>query len=187
MILSIFIRDKELHISTPDFARIQKVSRTCAMAETIAGLFGEVMLRQRINDISEIIYSSGPASYTTTRIMTSVIKGFQVVKPEITPAGILTFSTYLSMLPEDKEGFIAIPSMRGVYYVAKFERHKILSINEFKDLPPKTYSIDDEIFQAENLAIRQYKTYKNQILNQGNSLVKNDFFLTNFFYEQNSR
>ena len=129
MILSIFIRDKEFHISTEAYGEVHKVTETRGMADKIPALFSEFLNKIEFNIIDTIVYSTGPASFTTTRIVNSLVKGIKVARPDIKFIGISNFLTYIYVLyPSQSAGTIAIPMMRGDYYICKYNKGQIKQV-----------------------------------------------------------
>lgn len=175
MILSLFIRDKEFHICSGDFEQICKIEETKKMADKIPVCFKEFISQINFREVDTILYSSGPASFTTARIMNSMLKGIKVTCQSMKFIGISNFITYLSiLLQRSEQGMIAIPTMRGDYFVCTYLGNKL---SEMKlEATPKDGIIysNDKMFNNINLALQQYNICNHDILLNNSNFVTYD-------------
>lgn len=175
MILSLFIRNKEFHIYSDNFEQVCRVEETRGMADKIPICFKKFISQINFRGVDTILHSSGPASFTTARIMNSMLKGIKVTCPSMKFIGISNFITYLSiLLPKSEQGAIAIPTMRGDYFVCTYLDNKL---SEMKlEVAPKAGIIysNDKIFNNINLALQQYNIYNRDILSNNSNFVTYD-------------
>lgn len=172
MILSLFIRDKEFHICSGDFEQICKIEETKKMADKIPVCFKEFISQIDFRKVGTILYSSGPASFTTARIMNSMLKGIKVTSPDMKFIGVSNFITYLSIvLQKSEQGTIAIPTMRGDYFVCAYLGNKLSEMKLEVTPHEGTIYSNDKIFNNINLALQQYNIYNHNILLNNKNFV----------------
>lgn len=129
--------------------------------------------------LSKVIYSAGPLSFTTLRVINSIIKGIKIVNKDIEFIGVSNFLTYLSLIETNNtEGLIAIPTYRGDYFVCTYDAYKKLSkisicnLDYFNNVVCKLILTNDIsiLFKNMNLAQQQFKILYNDI-----SIINKDF------------
>lgn len=122
--------------------------------------------------IDKVIYSAGPLSFTTLRVVNSIIKGIKIVNKNIEFVGVSNFLTYLSIInTNNSEGLIAIPTYRGDYFICTYDSNKKLSeisicnLEDFNNVAYKTILTNDIsiLFKNMNLAQQQFKILYNNI------------------------
>lgn len=172
MILSLFIRDKEFHISANDFGKICKVEETKGMADKLPIFFKDFIGQINFDDVDVILYSSGPASFTTSRIMNSMLKGIKVARQDMKFVGISNFITYLSVvLATTEQGELAIPTMRGDFFVCNFNGGKLSEMRIDSKISDSTIHNNNLIFNNINLANQQYIIHNSDILLNNNDFI----------------
>ena len=156
MKLSLFIRNKEFHISCGDFAHIYKVTESREMADNIPLFLKDALDSVNFEQCDEIIYSSGPASFTTARIMNSLIKGLAISRPDLKFTGISNFLTYLHIASQTlSDGILAIPTMRGDYFTVVFKNGELGDLELFNEFDSDVILDTDKKFDNVNLAYIQ--------------------------------
>lgn len=166
MILSIFLKGKEFHIFYGELEKVYTVQETHALADNIPLFISEIMSQSSLDNLEQVIYSSGPCSFTNIRIINSIVKAFRISSPNIKFLGLSHFLTYLSIAHTfSPRGLIAIPTMRVDYFTAKYEKDKLEEIviqNIEQD-----YSVifeNSKCFENINLAKQQYGLLDSRIL-----------------------
>ena len=175
MILSLFIRNKEFHLSGGSFEQLSRIEETRGMADKVPELFKTFINQINFSEIDTVLYSSGPASFTTARIMNSMLKGIKIVRPDIEFVGISHFVTYLSIIAKQHEqGTIAIPTMRGDYFTCRFVDSKLEEMNISTKLSNDVILSNNEILANMNLAKQQYSISNTDILKRNMDFVTHD-------------
>lgn len=161
MILSIFIRGKEFYVYTnTGISQIFTVSESRYLADNVVSFLASVLKNDKLK---KVIYSAGPGSFTTVRIINSILKGLYISDSSIEFIGVSNFLTYLSVVSKiSNEGTIAIPTMRGDYFTCTYNEQilreqNIQNINEYSS---NIYEDNNKVFENVNLAKIQ-----NDILN----------------------
>ena len=158
MILSLFIRDKEFHLSSNGFEQLCRIDETHKMADKVPEIFKTFIGQINFHEIDTVLYSSGPASFTTARIMNSMLKGIKVVRPNMEFVGISHFVTYLSIImKQHQQGTIAIPTMRGDYFICRFAGSQLEKMYISTDLSNNVIVSNNSILTNINLATQQYR------------------------------
>jgi len=174
MILSLFIRDKEFHLSCGNFEQIYTIKETRGMADKVPEDFKTFIGQLNFREIDTVLYSSGPASFTTARIMNSMLKGIKVVHPDMKFVGISHFVTYLSIIIKHHEqGAIAIPTMRGDYFICRFANSQLGTMYVDSEISNDTIISNNPVLENINLAMQQYT------INNSEVFIKNIIFITN--------
>ena len=179
-----------VHVFSTEKNMIFEVSEPRKIADNIA-LFIENTLPS--TPIDEVIFSTGPSSFTTTRVINSVIKGMKIVNPSTKFIGVSTFLTYLSIINKPN-GLIALPTFRGDYFTSEFNNY-ILSDIEIHDLEyVKKYNsildtcilntciLDTNILDTSILNVYNYNLAKQQFITShldDNSIANNTKFISN--------
>ena len=153
MILSLFIRNKEFHVAYGEFAHIYKVNESREMADSVPMLLKEVLDSVAFDECDDVLYSSGPASFTTARIMTSLVKGIAISQPALKFTGISNFLTYLYIALQTKSsGLLAIPTMRGDYFATAYQDDVLEDEIIMSELPKHAVLDNDQMFELANFA-----------------------------------
>lgn len=174
MILSLFIRDKEFHLSCNGFEQLCKIAETRGMADKVPEIFRTFIKQINFSEIDTILYSSGPASFTTARIMNSMLKGIKVVHPGMKFVGISHFVTYLSIImKQHTQGAIAIPTMRGDYFICRFVGSQLDKMHISNEISNDDVITSNSLLLSNiNLATQQY------CINNGDIFKRNMDFIT---------
>ncbi|MDR1390896.1 MAG: hypothetical protein LBI95_00795 [Holosporales bacterium] len=189
--LSIFIKNKEFHIASDEFNDIYEVSESRALADTIPLFIKDVLLKRishlgnsdfkkgEIIEVDEVVYPSGPASFTTMRIIGAVVKGMSVANPKTKFWGISNFLTLLSISNAfSKKGIIALPTMRGDYFTSEYINDKLskMQLRDAKcisNYQGNTYFDNSDIFDNMNLACRQKEIVNSNLSICNSAYIKN--------------
>lgn len=149
MNISIFLKDKEFHIVCGDLEDIYIETETKNLADNIPLFISDIISKCSINNLENLIYSSGPCSFTSIRIINSIVKAFAISFPTAKFCGISHFLTYLKVLNETySKGTIGIPTMRGDYFTSRFNNNKLEKI-DIENLS-KEYLLNNELIFVEN-------------------------------------
>jgi tRNA A37 threonylcarbamoyladenosine modification protein TsaB len=168
MYISIFIRGKEIHISTTEFEKVYSVEENRHLADRSPVFLKDAIMNNADKNIEGIIYSSWPHTFTTSRIITSIVKGMVICDNNIEITGVSSFLVYLALISANThggDGIISIPTMRGDYFTCeyhdnKLDEMKISSIHDLENTSLPIYYETDFIFKGQNLA-----SIQKQILN----------------------
>ncbi|MDR0552626.1 MAG: hypothetical protein LBG13_00855 [Holosporales bacterium] len=151
-ILSIFLNNKKCYAATNE----SRAMIECSTIQKVSDVFIPMLSNlPEIREINKIIFPIGPGSFTSIRVINSVVKGFSIVgHRELIP--VSSFLPFFIALPESiKTGTIAISTGRGDYFCAQFNNNIIereLSIvSSVYDLQ-NAFLDKDEIFADINLA-----------------------------------
>jgi tRNA A37 threonylcarbamoyladenosine modification protein TsaB len=162
MILSYFVRGKEIHISTDGIASVYELSEPRELADKAVVFIKDATAKCSDKNIKKVVYSSGPASFTTLRIINSIAKGMFIAKPSIEFVGISNFLTYVSaaMTKLNANGLVAIPTMRGDYFTCEYlcdtlQNQQIQDMRSISKYSGHVLFDNDLIFDNINLALVQ--------------------------------
>ncbi len=126
MNVSIFLKGKEFHVVYGNLEDIYIETETRNLADNIPLFISKYL----VDNLENLIYSSGPCSFTAIRIINSIVKAFFIFFLTAKYWGISHFLTYLKVLSEIySKGTIAIPTMRGDYFTSQFNNNKLENIN----------------------------------------------------------
>lgn len=191
MIISLFLKGKEFHVfwGNQEYIYTEKESRN--LGDNIPSFIGGILKKQPISNLKQLIYSSGPASFTSARIINSVIKGFALSFPETKFIGISNFLTYYYLTNEaDSELTIAIPTMRGDYFTAHVKDSKIteMTVASFSGEPTNNKIVfeDDPRFSGVNLARDQFDLLNTNLIIDNPAFVNTDLRINYGFTPQYS-
>ena len=152
-VFSFFLNNEYCYVYTYEASYIYHVSELQKIADKVP-MFIENSLPN--TEISKVLYSAGPLSFTTTRIVNSVIKGMKIVNSNIEFIGISNFLTYLSIIGNDN-GIIAIPTYRGDYFISSYRDYKLSDISIDTIENKKSGNIySDDMFKTSQLAQQQF-------------------------------
>lgn len=180
MIISLFIREKEFHISNGKVNKIYAVEERCGLADMIPSAFSDYLSNIDLKSMHTLIYSNGPDTFTTLRIMTSLIKGIKIVSPDIRLISMTNFLAYKTIASEYYlSGSIAIPTQRGDYFVCDYTSEGESEIRIHNTLDPSVLLNTDQIFDNINLALLQYTLYINTTTKENTGTSKTHFRIRN--------
>lgn len=179
MILSLFLRGKEFFISTESFSEVYTVLETRELADNIVDFLSVFLKKQSNQEIEKVVFSSGPGSFTSVRVLNSIVRGLYVAYPKIDFTSVSSFLPYFySIYRTNSEGIIAVPTMRGDFFVSKFINQtlletKVCSSEEINKYGCKIYYDNDEAFNCLNLAKLQIELLNSNIAEFNSSLISN--------------
>jgi tRNA A37 threonylcarbamoyladenosine modification protein TsaB len=178
MILSIFIHSKELHVASREFANVYTVSESRELADMVVPFLGKFLSNHKNHEIKSVIYSIGPGSFTTVRIINSIVRGLRVTVPSCNFVGISNFLTYLSVFSlRSTHGIIAIPTMRGDYFTTEYldcilQSQQILNIENINLYTGDKYYVDNYDFKEINLAQNQEQVLSSGLEKKNTTYIK---------------
>lgn len=153
MTLSLFIRNQEFYICFGDVSRIYEPASARNLADSIPVFLADFLEKVDFPSCRKVIFSSGPASFTTSRIMNSVVKGLAVSRPGLEFIGISNFLTYMYIASSSRpSGCLAIPTMRGDYFCVKYCDGQLGNIEILDTLLQSVILDNNEVFENINLA-----------------------------------
>lgn len=169
--ISLFIRNKEFHVYNKNFLNIYSVPESRQLSDFIPMFLKDFLAR--VPKFDEVIYSSGPGSFTTVRIMNALLKGLFISNPSLKFTGISNFLTYFKAAPLPPTT-IAIPTMRGDYFTCNFKNDKIINSQISTLSDPTKFCIDSSpFFDNINLASVQYSILNTELSNQNSNYITN--------------
>jgi tRNA A37 threonylcarbamoyladenosine modification protein TsaB len=154
--LSIFVNGHKYFVSSEKYA------------EEILGLENVVSVIQKIMSKNEnkVVFSAGPDTFTSMRVIGSIVKGISLCAPQMTFLSISNFLTLFSLVPNDIDsGTIAIDTMRGDFYCMDFtgillNGYRLIREEELSS--NNGYVLYNNKIRDKNLAISQIETLKNE-------------------------
>ena len=162
MILSIFIRDTEFHISTEDKCEIYRIPEKHMMVDKIPYHLQEFISKINIETINTILYPSCLCSFTTSRIIDSIIKGLQISIHNLKLVMIIEFMPYINIIKEYKpSGCLATRTARNSYIICKYNKDSITCVSEYNCILGDIIFCEDKVFAESNFATEQIKAYRN--------------------------
>ena len=189
-ILSIFLREKEFHICAGDFSSIYSVLSIRDFADSCPEFLQNALKESGAQPVDKIIFPFGGASFTTVRIVNSIVKGILVFNDSAKTISVSTFLPYLYALMRHhtyfSEGLIALPTMRGDFFVVNFcscviTKKNIMSAEEISNCKTNIFYSDDEIFRDVNFAqIQKELVCDDEFLQSNKSFVSDS---AEAFYE----
>ena len=158
--LSFFISNNCCHIYSERMMQIHKVAEQHKIADLIP-LFLSAEL-QSVDNLDKVIFSLGPLTFTTVRIVNSVIKALKIAHPNTRFIGVSNFLTYSYVARGNCNcDVIAINSYRGDFYCRSIT-NKALSdqvtatMDEIKQKYQNPLFDTDLSLSDKNLAFAQY-------------------------------
>lgn len=111
-----------------------------------------------IDDFNEVVFSAGPGSFTSMRIIGSIIKGIELCKPSIKILSISTFLSLFSIIPcKYTSGTIAIDTIRGDFYCMDFIDLRLYNRRICRKESIQNAFCDINLLNNTNLASQQIK------------------------------
>lgn len=164
MTLSLFIRNQEFHVCFGDVSRIYEPASARNLADSMPVFLADFLENVDFSLCRKVIFSSGPASFTASRIMNSVVKGLAVFRPDLEFFGISNFLTYMYIASRSRpDGCIAIPTMRGDYFCVEYCDGRLGSIKVADTLFQLVILDNNEIFENINLANIQHAVIDSEV------------------------
>jgi tRNA A37 threonylcarbamoyladenosine modification protein TsaB len=190
MILSYFIKNNEIHLSTGDFSDMYKVPEKRLMADYIVS-FVDDFLKKISNTgdkkVEALVLQKGPMSFTSHRIVNSIAKGMSMVYEDIKLRSVSSFFTYFLKASEKfPRGIICIPTMKGDYFTCEYFGYTsfdfvFASIEQIKSKSIKTFFEEDPIFDNVNLASLQLTASNSNNIN-AHYFVTDQPLITDYAY-----
>lgn len=124
-----------------------------------------LFLGNEFYNLDKVIFPLEPLSFTTVRVVNSVVKALKIVYPTTRFIGVSNFLTYFHVVNGSCDA-IAINSYRGDFYYrsianGKFSKQAVATMDELKHKYKKTI-FDVDLLQADtNLAFVQYSALYN--------------------------
>lgn len=180
MTISFFLQNNRFCVYSEQYSQIYEVAEMRKMADNIALFLKDVTLNANFSHYKRIVYSSGATSFTTARIIYSLLKGLRITFPALTFLGISHFLTYLTIFnKKSPSGIITIPTMRGDYFICEYTQSllspaKILSIDTLKQSTQNVFFIEKSDFNNLNLAKIQFQLLNTLTLAQNLNFINND-------------
>lgn len=137
--------------------RIYKVSEQHKIADLIP-----FFLSSELQNVNKVVFPLGPLSFTTVRIVNSVIKALKIAHPNTKFIGVSNFLTFFYVVHGNCD-VIAINSYRGDFYYrsvinAVFSKQSVGSMDEIKQIYKNPVFDTDLLLSGNNLAFAQYAT-----------------------------
>ncbi|MDR3224529.1 MAG: hypothetical protein LBT03_03095 [Holosporales bacterium] len=172
MKLSYFIKNKEIHVFTDSgFSNIYYLNVSRETSDKIVPCIKEAIGKRSFDEITNIVYQTGPLTFTTARIIFALGKGITLSNPTIKFTGISSFLTYTTIATSKSiTGTIAISTMCGSFYKNSYA-NGILTNENYSDIHEPIYYEDDEIFQNINLAQIQTEILNSTIALQNQKYI----------------
>ena len=180
MTISFFLQNNLFYVHSEQYSKIYEVAKMRKMADSIALFLKDVALNANFSHYKRIVYSSGATSFTTARIIYSLLKGLRIAFPALTFLGISHFLTYLTIFnKKSPSGIIAISTMRGDYFICEYNQSllssvKILSIDTLKRSTQIVFFIENSDFNNLNLAKLQFQLLNTPALTRNLNFINND-------------
>ncbi|MBQ8651042.1 MAG: hypothetical protein IJ481_00750 [Alphaproteobacteria bacterium] len=159
MILSIFIHNGSFHISNFELSVEYGNSKGRALADSLPLYLKDFLSKIDRNKISRILYPSGPGSFTTMRMVHSIVKGISIASNKVDFFGISSFLTYYYFIKKDC--FISIPTMRGDFFVCGFVADN--QTIEYIANESKGFATNSDYFNGNNFALDQIYIFKSKL------------------------
>ncbi len=180
-ILSIAICDNKCYIATKQLV----IDAVCNDIRHTSERMLELLTQIITDKFDTLIFSSGPESFTTMRVIGSVVKGIKLCYPNIEIIAISTFLSLFSIISLNQQnGSIAINTRRGDFYCMDFHELRLYNkriINS--NFKRNTVFIDAELTRNKiNLAEQQIKLLNTEKFIQNQQLIQH---FTNIDYGTN--
>jgi tRNA A37 threonylcarbamoyladenosine modification protein TsaB len=152
--LAIFLNGKKCYAATRQTEKTIECGSVRTVSDVLVPMLSEF---HEISEVNRVIFPVGPGSFTSIRVVLSVIKGFSIAgASRISLSPVSSFLPFFLALPESvKTGTLAISTGRGDYFCSRFDAFIIenqfsiiSSISEIEDI----FLDSDEIFSNVNLA-----------------------------------
>lgn len=178
MNISIFLKGREFHVFCENFEKVYIETETRNLADNIPVYISEVISEVSTDNLENLIYSSGPCSFTSIRIINSIVKAFLISFPKLKFIGISHFLTYFYLAKHVySNGLIAIPTMRGDYFTAHFGGDKLSSINIEKISENNHLCNNPVVFESSDLFLNINLANIQQLLINDNLFTANYQFI----------
>ncbi len=181
MKLSICLRGKICYAATSsENALVHESENLRSVSDDIVPFIRDV-IDGKEGEISELIVSAGPGSFTSIRVLNSIARGILITKPSISVVSVSNFLPYLMILRQHKkdDGIIAIPTMRGDFFCMDFlddsiYNYRVCDEDVLQDTYQNVYFDDSEIFNSHNFAGVQLEILGSNIANINKNLIHNN-------------
>lgn len=159
--LSFFVSNNCCHIYSENKLQIHKITEPHRIADLIP-----LFLKSELQKVDELIFPLGPLSFTTVRIVNSVVKALKIARPNTKFVGVSSFLTYFCIAQGNCD-VIAINSYRGNFYYRSIEHNKFSeqAVGTMDEIQQKYKNplFDTDLLQTcSNLAFAQYISLYNR-------------------------
>ena len=175
--LSLFLRGKECHISIDSFSNVYEVLETREVADNFVYFLSNAMNSCKKSEIKEVVFASGPASFTSVRIINSIVKGLYISDKKIKFVGVSSFLSYLYIARNiSKAGILAVPTMRGDFFISEYNdsrlsETRIKNLDELNKHEAPIFFDNDSIFNETNMAVVQIQLLDSDIPAKNKSYI----------------
>jgi tRNA A37 threonylcarbamoyladenosine modification protein TsaB len=149
--LSIFVNGHKYFVAT------EKYEEGIWGAEKIIPVLEKTITKEE----GKIVFSSGPDTFTSIRVIGSIVKGISLCAPQMTFLAVSNFLTLFSLVPKNiNSGGISIDTMRGDFYGMDFTgvlltNYRLLRKEEWRE--NDSYVLYNNEIDDRNLAVAQVK------------------------------
>lgn len=112
MRLSIFMSYNECFAATDGM----RLARTCDANNKASEVLVSMLELLIASKVTHIFFPSGPHSFTSTRIIHSIVSGLKIVNPNMKLTAVSCFLTYAAALKRNDPYTIAISTRKGDFY-----------------------------------------------------------------------
>jgi tRNA A37 threonylcarbamoyladenosine modification protein TsaB len=143
---------------------VYEVAERRMMADHVVFFINDAIQKSAGDGIKTLIYQSGPTSFTTHRIINSIVKGFIIANRKLELIAVSSFLTYfLIASKEASNGLLCIPTMRGDHFTCEykgsvFSAIKVQGDHQITTAASQIFFEDSSIFNGINLASHQINT-----------------------------
>ena len=153
--LSFFIISNCCHVYSENKLRIHKIAEPHRIADLIP-----LFLSTELQSIDKVVFPLGPLSFTTVRIVSSIVKALNIVYPNAKFIGVSNFLTFFYAVRKNCD-VIAINSYRGDFHYRSvtndtFSEQAVGVADEIRQAYKNPLFDTDLLSSDTNLAFAQY-------------------------------
>jgi tRNA A37 threonylcarbamoyladenosine modification protein TsaB len=177
MIVSLFLSSTKYSLAVDDLTyTIEILAPRNTSSEVIQSL-ADLFAKRNVKNVKEIIYSSGPGSFTSLRVAASIASGLSLVFKNAKMFAMPTFLPYAYILhKKDITGTIAIDSRIGTYHIIDYKGRTLKNytiINKTTALEQENiFFEDDSVFAEVDFSIIQIELLNSDFYTANNKFVK---------------